>query len=387
MRVAVVVRSLKIGGMERVAVSLSEAFASCGHDAHLVYFKNKKNAISPNSSVTLHHFNLDRLMLLSVAGFFYEIAARFLNIFVRKSYPTLKGAFTSQIFKIKLHLLEKKHGKIDLIIVRGQGTLEMIYDFRDDRVVAVLENIFSYGTINPYLKNRQIKLLYKDRNLAAVSDGVKDNFQKLQKVEDFECKKLHKITNPLNLEEISRLSTISKPDIESRYIISVGRIVKAKNLPLLLNAYSFARQKFGIDHLLVVVGDGSELKSIKNLSAELGIEKWVFFTGELSNPHTWMRGADLFVLSSKFEGLGMVLLEALASGTKVIATDSEGGVREIMKGRLERYLVEQDIEALGAKIAQVLAEDDEDFSECLVDFLPQTIVKNYLCSFTSYPCK
>ena len=59
MRVAVVVRSLKIGGMERVAVNLSEAFADAGHESHLIYFKDKNRVFTPKESVHFHHFDLN----------------------------------------------------------------------------------------------------------------------------------------------------------------------------------------------------------------------------------------------------------------------------------------------------------------------------------------
>lgn len=73
MRVAIIVRSLKIGGMERVAISLAEAFAINGHEAHLIYFKNKKNPLTPSKIVKLHQFKLDRLMLLTGVGLIWEL--------------------------------------------------------------------------------------------------------------------------------------------------------------------------------------------------------------------------------------------------------------------------------------------------------------------------
>jgi len=69
LRVAVVVRSLKIGGMERVAVNLAEAFADAGDESHLIYFKEKKRAFTPKKSVFFHHFDLDRTLNLTAQSY------------------------------------------------------------------------------------------------------------------------------------------------------------------------------------------------------------------------------------------------------------------------------------------------------------------------------
>ncbi|MEA2073637.1 MAG: glycosyltransferase, partial [Campylobacterota bacterium] len=326
MRVAIVVRSLKIGGMERVAISLAEAFRDNQHKAHLIYFKNKKNTLSPSDDVKVHHFKLDKLMLMSGVGFFWEIFFRIFNIFLRKSYPLFKGFFTSQIFKYKFSKLEKEYGRFDLIIVRGQGTLEMIYQNSDERIVMVSENVFSYATMNRYIKSFQIKSLYENRNIVGVSSGVTKNLQELQKNEKFKTKAIVKITNPIDIQNTDYLANMYVPDFDEPFILSVGRVVPAKNIPMLIEAYHQAKINYNIKHKLVIVGDGSDMPLVKRRVEELSLEPHVHFTGQLTNPFPWMKKADLFILSSKFEGLGMVLLESIACSTKVIATKSRGGV-------------------------------------------------------------
>ncbi|MBU0720555.1 glycosyltransferase [bacterium] len=381
MRVAVVVRTLKIGGMERVAISLAEAFASNGHESHLIYFKKKKKTLSPDKNVIMHHFNLDKLMYLTFIGIFWELFSRISNIFLRKSYFIFKGIFSSQIFKIKLLLLEKKYGKFDLLIIRGQGTLEMIYTIKDPRIVAVSENIFSYGTMNSYIKNFQIRMLYENINLACVSNGVVQNFQELETDENFKCKKICKITNPIDVNYTKKLAQEYIPDLNAPYILSVGRVVPAKNIPLLIDAYAYAK-KLNIKHKLVIVGSGSDMSLVQEKIKKLSLEQDVHFTGQLTNPFPWMLHADLFVLSSKFEGLGMVLLEAMACGTKVVSTKSRGGVIDIMKDELSDYLAEQNTEDLGSKIVSALEEKRKiDFEKHLMEFQPKTIVEQYISNF------
>jgi len=382
LRVAIIVRSLKIGGMERVAISLAEAFESNGHESHLIYFKNKKDTLSPTANVKLHHFNLDRIMLLTIIGLFLEIFLRFFNMLLRKSYPFFKGFFTSQIFKIKLAKLEKEYGKFDLIIVRGQGTLEMIYQNSDPRIVAVSENVFSYGTMNKFLKNIQIKALYENRNILGVSNAVSKIFKELEIDENFKSNQILKITNPIDVEHTQMLANLYEADITEPFILSVGRVVPGKNLTLLVEAYSYARKEYNVRHKLVIVGDGSDMPLIQKRVRELSLENEVYFKGQLTNPFPWMKKAELFILSSKFEGLGMVLLESMACETKVVATKSRGGVADIMKDELNDYLADQTAQDLGSKIALALQEKRSiDFKKYLQEFTPATIVNEYIDNF------
>jgi len=385
MRVAIIVRTLKIGGMERVAISLAKAFYDEGHDSHLIYFKNKKNTLTVNKEIKLHHFNLDKIITLSIVGFFWELFSRITNIFLRKSYPLIKGLLSSQIFKIKLLMLEREYGKFDLIILRGQGTLEMIYKNNDPRIIMVAENIFSYGSICSLLKF-QIRAYYENRNIACVSNGVVQSFQDLEIKEDFRSKKICKITNPIDTKQTQQLADAYIPDYDKRFILSVGRIVPAKNIPLLIKAYAYARSHYNVTHNLVIVGEGSELKNVKDTISSLSLERYVHFTGVLDNPFPWMKKADLFILSSKFEGLGMVLLESMACGTKVVATKSEGGVIDIMNNELENYLAEQTPQDLAHKIFTTLNDNSNiNFQTHLNNFLPHSIVSNYIKEFSIVP--
>ena len=116
MRVAVVVRSLKIGGMERAAINLAEAFEENGHESHLIYFKEKGKALEPNRKVYLHHFNLNRIMKLTIVGTIWHILSKIINMVFRDSYVFLVAYLITPIFKFKIKSIEKKYGKFDLII-------------------------------------------------------------------------------------------------------------------------------------------------------------------------------------------------------------------------------------------------------------------------------
>ncbi|MGO3346698.1 MAG: glycosyltransferase, partial [Marinomonas sp.] len=112
--------------------------------------------------------------------------------------------------------------------------------------------------------------------------------------------------------------------------------------------------------------------------------------GHFNNPFPWYKKADLFVLSSKSEGLGMVIIESLACGTPVVATNCPGGVHDIMQGKLSRYLAEQNSKVLAEKIALALEEKDSiislpDVASSLEKFDENYIVQQYYDKYLPHP--
>lgn len=376
MRVAIIVRSLKIGGMERVAVNLSEAFADAGDESHLIYFKDKNRAFTPKKSVHFHHFNMDRTLDLTGVGFFLKIIAKVLNGLFRGTYFIYSGLIFAPVFRYKLSRLEKEYGKFDLIIMRGHGTFELIWPMKDDRVVQMVESVFiKHGTP---LSNFYIKCLYQDKNLAGVSSGVVEKIKEVLKITKVKVKSVNTIYNPLDIRGIKEKSLAYKPDIDENYIISVGRITPNKNISFLLESYKYARENLDLQEILVLVGDGHDMQNIKAKIEELKLKPFVKTLGLLENPYPWIKNAKLLTSTSKAEGFGMVLVEALVCETKIISTKSKGGVRDIMCDELEVYLVDFDTQEFGKKIFDTIHENKEwEFSKFTQKFQPNHIVKRY----------
>ena len=376
MRIAVVVRSLKIGGMERVAVNLSEAFADAGDESHLIYFKDKKRAFTPKESVHFHHFNLDRIVDITLIGFFLKIVAKLLNGIFRGTYFIYSGVLFSVAFKYKLKQLENKYGKFDLIILRGHGTFELIWPIKDDRMVQMIESVFiKHGTV---VNDFYIKCLYTDKNLAGVSSGVEKKIKEVLSQTSVHAKSVNVVNNPLDILSIKEKANAYKPDISEKYIVSVGRITPNKNISFLLQSYKYAREQLGLQLPLVLIGDGHDMSNIKKQIQNLDLERFVTILGLLENPYPWIKNAELFTLTSKAEGLPTVVLEALACETKIVSTKSQGGIRDIMYDELENYLVDFSVEMFAQKIIDTINEEYIwDFEKFTKKFEPASIVKRY----------
>lgn len=121
-------------------------------------------------------------------------------------------------------------------------------------------------------------------------------------------------------------------------VVAVGRLSPEKNYPLLLRALAHLRVSHP-EARLAILGEGEERVRLEVLRDELGLTDCVLLPGWVDNPHAWMRRSSLVALSSQWEGLSMVLIEALACGCSVVATDCPHGPREVLdNGRYGRLV-------------------------------------------------
>jgi glycosyltransferase involved in cell wall biosynthesis len=171
------------------------------------------------------------------------------------------------------------------------------------------------------------------------------------------------IPNPINLKLITQQAqaSVNHPWLQNKtkpVILSVARLAKQKNLPLLLQAFSYVRDR--LDAKLIIVGEGSEREFLKQTIHELDLEQAVSLPGATQNPWSYMSKADLFVLPSEEEAFGLVLVEAMACGLPVIATDAiAGGPRSILSDNQYGFLVpNRDINALADAMVKVLTSPD-----------------------------
>ena len=136
-------------------------------------------------------------------------------------------------------------------------------------------------------------------------------------------------------------------------VVSVGRLSPPKDHQTLLEA--FAQVVKSRPARLVVLGEGPDREELTNLADRLGIGSFVDFVGFRLNPFSYMSRARVVVLSSRYEGLPNVLVQAMACGTQVVSTDCPSGPGEILQdGRLGRLVPVGDSSALAAAIRETL---------------------------------
>ncbi len=166
------------------------------------------------------------------------------------------------------------------------------------------------------------------------------------------------IPNPLDLPTIDRLRAERPPaamlEHEGPWLLAAGRLTAQKDYPTLFQAVRLARVEQP-SLRLAVLGEGPERATLQSLVEQLGLSDCVRFLGFQRNPFAAMAHARVFVLSSRYEGFGNVVAEALACGTEVVSTDCPYGPREILDGgRFGRLVPVGDTSAMATAILEAL---------------------------------
>jgi len=192
--------------------------------------------------------------------------------------------------------------------------------------------------------------------IVAVSSGVADD---LSKITGLQRERIQVIYNPVatpDLFEKARES-LEHPWFapgEPPVILSVGRLTKQKDYPTLIRAFDLVHRERPTR--LVILGEGEERPKLEALVRELGLDDDVTLPGFVDNPYAYMARSAVFVLSSAWEGLPTVLIEAMAVGTPVVSTDCPSGPAEILEGGKWGKLVPVgDVESLAEAIAHKIS--------------------------------
>ncbi|WP_118841562.1 glycosyltransferase [Salinibacter ruber] len=141
-------------------------------------------------------------------------------------------------------------------------------------------------------------------------------------------------------------------------VLGAGRLERQKDFKTLIRAFKLVRE--GRPARLVILGKGSQKKELRALAQSLGVGEDVLLPGFVDNPFKYMARVDAFVLSSRFEGLPGVLIQAMATGCPVVSTDCPSGPQEILEGGRYGPLVPiGNVEAMARGMQKILNNPTE----------------------------
>ena len=185
-----------------------------------------------------------------------------------------------------------------------------------------------------FRRRREIKrlrrLLPSCDHVIAISLGVQSSVKRVVGIPE---DKITTICNPVVTPDIQTLAneSVDHPWLlnkEVPVVVAAGRLSKQKDFPTLLRAFKRVAAVRSVR--LIILGEGWQRSSLHGLAKRMNIAEQVSLPGYVSNPHAFMARASAFVLSSRFEGLGNVLIEALACGCPCVSTDCPSGPAEIL---------------------------------------------------------
>lgn len=298
--------SFRAGGGERVMVDIANAIAEEGqYEVHLLVVKPiGQYAVQVNSGV--------RIVSLDAGRIIFSLPK--LISYLKKEQPEALMALDE--YTHVLALIAKMFARVDTRIILRVGNMYSVlyknYTRWRDKIV-------------PFISRR----IYKKADaIIAVSHGVKADVIKLFSITP---EKIIVIPNPKDIEKIRRIAEEPIEEIFTALplIVSVGRLRVQKNFPVLIEAFKKVLSE--IPCRLVLVGTGREEGRLRAFAEQQGLSKDdIVFTGFQENPYKYMSRANVYVLSSLWEGLPNSLIEAMVCGAPVVATDCDSGPREIL---------------------------------------------------------
>lgn len=296
------------GGGERVILDLAHGLARAGTPVDIVVMQ-KKGAFSEQVG---REVNLVDLSCSRVSQSIPRLAR-----YLRRERP-------------RAVIATSEHAHVALVLAR-------MLSFTHPKVILRIGIAFSV-VFKRYKKLRDKMLaffapvIYRRADaIVCVSKGIAADFMEEVGVAE---NKLHIIYNPKPIEEIRKKAEthIDHPwlaDKNMPVVLGIGRLREQKDFATLIKAVARARTDIPNLHL-IILGEGEERDTLLEVAQKEGIADVVDMLGFVENPYAYLKRADVFVLSSLWEGLPNALIEALIVGTPVIATDCPYGPREIL---------------------------------------------------------
>ena len=231
-------------------------------------------------------------------------------------------------------------------------------------------------------RRRLAAVLAEADGLIAVSEGACSALHRLFRGRT--APPIARVHSPIDMDAISKSAAAAArhpwlAEKDQPVILSAGRLVRTKDYPTLIKAFERVLQHR--DCRLMILGEGRQRRKLESLIERLGLADAVALPGFVPDPFPFMARADLFVLSSRFEGFGNVLAEALAVGTTCISTDCESGPREILgDGRYGALVPVGSVSGLANAISRSLERPAEPqrLREAALRFERDTVVDQFL---------
>ena len=192
--------------------------------------------------------------------------------------------------------------------------------------------------------------------IIAIAPGMKESISSVFKID---AGRISVIANPVVDEGLFCLASqcrVPKVTVAQKYhVVAAGTLSKRKGFADLIRAVAIGSRDMDVG--LVILGEGPERNTLEMLAEDLGVEDRVYLVGAVENPFAWMAQANVFVLSSYFEGLPTVLIEAMACGCPVVSTDCHSGPRDILhNGRYGPLVKPRDVHGLANAITSVVLD-------------------------------
>lgn len=330
MRCTLIIHSLSSGGAERVISRMGNYWAQQGWDVTLLTFDDGSEPpfYQIENQVDRRPLGLAKVSANPIAGIWNNIT----------STQGLRRAIIDSKPDVIISFMERTN-TIAILASRGLNIPILVSERNDPAML-------SPGKMWEML--RQWTYPFADRVVVQTERAGNYFPAKLQD-------RIVVMPNPVIVPPVE--TTTNPPQLPGeRSLIAVGRLVPQKGFDLLLQAFSKLTDRYREWHL-TILGEGELRPQLEALRTELGLVDRVHLPGRVKNPHEYLQQADIFIMSSRFEGFPNALCEAMVAGTAVISTDCPNGPREIIRNGVDGILVpSENIAALADAMSRLMSD-------------------------------
>lgn len=358
--------SLRMGGLERVLIEMLQNLDSNRYNISLIIEDDsgKENVFLDQVPKGIDIYFLKPEILIEKTHYHRERKKNLYHKFMYNLLMSKEHSFVVNKTKDVLKEIEKKYGEVDVFLDYDWGARRYVEKLKAKRKIVWIHNSV------PKLLKKESKIIRFGKNLAkydtvvAICDDMK---VELEDIYPYLKGKVERVYNPFNFKRIldlsydmSQLNDQQKELIKDDYIIAVSRLdTVQKDYATLIKGYKLAAEN-GVKEKLYIVGDGPDRKEIENLIKESGLEKSIVLIGKTTNPYVWMKNSKLFVHSSKYEGFGLVIVEAAILGKAIISSDCKVGPKEILgDGKYGKIFSVGNYKKLSLELKELLTSENE----------------------------
>ena len=359
--IAIYIDKLQGYGADRVLVKIADGLVSQGWQVDLIVsqlFSNMAPEIDPSIRVvnlkgtrytpirnvmalaeylkrdrpdilfsSIHFNNIVATFALALSGIQCKLVLRQANTLKEqfKDYPLLVSKVLHALVRLSYH-------RADIVVAQCNAMISDLTDFMD-------------------IYREKIRVIYNPTVTADIAERASDTIK-------------HKWL----------ISYRSYP-----VILSAGRLKPQKDFETLIKAFKELKQQYSPDAKLIILGEGPLRGRLESLAKNLGIFESIDFVGFHKNPYAFMAAVDVYVSSSRYEGLPNTLIEALSLGTQVVATACKGGTSEILKyGKYGKLVPVASPHVMAKSIAEALAFPVPVITHATDDFNHEAQVDKYI---------
>jgi len=343
-KILIRIGSLRHGGAEKVLVTFLKNLPQDRYEIDLLLnlYSGKYLAEVPNWINILYlnkgeMITTNRIQDIPVKAF-------------RVIYQSLMKRFPRILYS---KILKGKQYDIEFAAIHGMRDEILSSPLKSSKKIIWIHNDLKKTEFKNY-NDEELRKFFGFDKIMVISDKIHHDFENIA-VNQSEKNKIVRIYNPLDTDEIISKSKAQITNYEFgslKTFVSVGTVFPQKGFDRLLKVHQKLLNE-GLQHHLLIIGDGYDFENIKKLKTDLGLDRTATMLGFTDNPYPYFKKADFYILGSRYEGFPTVLFEAIVLKKPIIATDVSGVKEMLADGKLG-LMVENSEEGIYAGMKKAL---------------------------------